>query len=71
MATKLKNPIKLQCKNCKDIICSTRGGDWVSCKCFENKEGNKGIFMDRCRWSPEIYRIGGSKENYDVVGGDE
>lgn len=52
---------KLKCKNCGDIICSKHGGDWVSCKCFENIAGNKGIFMDRDRWDPESYRIG----NYD------
>lgn len=59
--------LKLQCNNCKDIISSTRGGDWVACSCFENTECNKGIFMDRDRWEPKYYRIGGSKDNYTVI----
>lgn len=49
---------KLRCKNCKDEICSRHGGDWVACKCFESKVGNKGIYMDRDRWMPDRCRIG-------------
>lgn len=60
--------IKLKCKNCEDVISSKRGGDFVTCKCFKNEEDNKGIFMDRDRWMPERYRIGG--DNYEVIEGE-
>ena len=40
------NPSCIQCNNCKDIIQSSFPGDWVACKCFENKEGNLGCFID-------------------------
>lgn len=62
-----KYNLKLKCKNCGDIICSERGGHWVSCSCCKNEVGNKGIFMDRDRWMPDRYRIGGDLENYEVI----
>lgn len=62
-----KHTMKLKCKNCEDVICSAYGGHFVTCSCFENTRENKGIFMDRCRWNSEIYRIGGKPENYEVV----
>ncbi len=62
-----KYSLKLKCLNCNNIICSIQGGHWVCCSCFENKEGNKGIFMDRDRWFPDRYRIGGDEDSYEII----
>lgn len=43
------NPSKIQCNNCKDIIQSSYPGEWVACKCFENKKDNKGCYIDSTR----------------------
>jgi hypothetical protein len=58
--------MKIKCKNCEDIISSKRGGDFVSCTCFKN-DTETGCYMDRERWFPERFRIGGNKNNYEVV----
>ena len=44
MAKLLRN--RVQCNNCKDIIESTHRHDFVTCSCYANEEGNKGIAVD-------------------------
>ena len=59
---------KLRCKSCEDIIYSKQGGDWVSCSCWADEIGNKGVYMDRDRWKPERFRIGFSaREDFDLI----
>jgi hypothetical protein len=56
---------KLQCKSCKDIIWSKHGGQWVSCSCLGKED--KGCYMDRDRWFPERYRVGGNEDDYILI----
>lgn len=52
---------KVQCKNCNDVIESKHVHDFVSCSCFRNKLGNKGIAVDGGR---EYLRRIGNLDNY-------
>lgn len=45
-----------QCPTCKDKIYSKYDGQFATCSCWENKEGNKGIFVDQ---TPHYGRVGG------------
>ena len=39
-------PPKIKCLNCQEVIYSKYPGQWVCCPCYENKEDNKGCYID-------------------------
>lgn len=45
-----------KCGSCGDLIRSSYPGEFVACSCFANEVGNKGIFVDQCKY---YYRAGG------------
>jgi len=55
---------KAKCKNCGDIIESKHRHDFVACSCFENEEGNKGIFVDG---GNDYWRYGGDLKNFERI----
>lgn len=59
---------KIQCSNCKDIIESKSGHDFVTCSCFSNSADTKGIFIDG---GNEYVRMGGCMSSILIVKEEE
>lgn len=53
-----------QCLNCKEIIESKYRHSFVTCSCFTNEIGNKGIYLDG---GDEYIRAGGCLENFKLI----
>ena len=53
-----------KCLNCGDVLVSVHVHDFVTCSCFENKEGNTGIFIDG---GDEYCRYGGNFDNFKWI----
>ena len=51
---------RAKCRNCGDVIESTYRHEFMTCKCFSDREDNKGIFVDGGK---DYLRRGGCLEN--------